>query len=81
MVLRGTKYCIYSGDVNQDYLIDISDLSDVDNDVFNYVSGYVNTDLNGDYLVEGRDQNIIDNNRFRIVRNPVFGDSVLKINQ
>ncbi|MBK8983795.1 MAG: hypothetical protein IPM38_16125 [Ignavibacteria bacterium] len=54
LVLKGSVYCIYSGDVNQDYIIDISDLSDVDNDVFIFASGYKATDFNGDYIVEQR---------------------------
>jgi len=74
LVFKGSLYCIYSGDVNQDFIIDISDLSDVDNDVYNYASGYKATDFNGDYIVEGRDMSIIDNNRNKIIRNPIFGD-------
>lgn len=72
MVLRGTKYCLYSGNVNGDLVIDISDLSRVDNDVFNYRQGYLSTDLNGDFFVEGRDYLIIDNNRFRIASAPLY---------
>ncbi|HQY19717.1 MAG TPA: hypothetical protein PK294_00365 [Ignavibacteria bacterium] len=74
LALRGTLYCIYSGDVNQDYIIDISDLSDVDNDVFTYASGFRPTDFNGDFVVEGRDMSIIDNNRNKLIRNPIYGD-------
>ncbi|MBL8008845.1 MAG: hypothetical protein JNJ56_15090, partial [Ignavibacteria bacterium] len=31
-ILKGTKYCIYSGDSNQDGIVDASDLSAVEND-------------------------------------------------
>ncbi|MEO8209679.1 MAG: hypothetical protein ABI840_03890, partial [bacterium] len=40
-ILEGTKYCIYNGDVNQDGTIDLSDGGLIDNDVFNFGSGYV----------------------------------------
>lgn len=58
------RYAIYSGDVNQDRIIDGGDLSLVDNDAFNSVSGYVQTDLNGDNFVDGSDLSIVDNNVF-----------------
>ncbi len=72
LILKGTKYCIYSGDVNQDGIIDASDLSLVDNDVFNSVSGYVLTDVNGDNFVDASDLSIVDNNAFNsvIMRRP-----------
>lgn len=62
LILKGTKYNIYSGDVNQDGVVDASDLSMVDNDAFNSLSGYVNTDLNGDAIVDAGDLSIADNN-------------------
>ncbi|MDY0344424.1 MAG: GEVED domain-containing protein, partial [Lentimicrobium sp.] len=46
------RYVIYSGDVNQDGTIDISDMSPVDNDASNFVAGYVTTDVNGDGVVD-----------------------------
>jgi len=62
--LKGSKFCIYSGDVNQDKFIDISDFSDIDNDSYNFVSGrFVDTDLNGDNFVDQSDMAIADNNR------------------
>jgi hypothetical protein len=48
--------------VNQDGIIDGSDGSLVDNDSFNFVTGYVATDLNGDGIVDGSDYLIADNN-------------------
>ncbi len=36
----------------------------VDNDAFNSVSGYVNTDANGDNFVDASDLSIVDNNAF-----------------
>lgn len=67
MILKGSKYCIYSGDVTQDGVIDASDASFVDNDGFNFVTGYVNTDVTGDELVDASDAAIIDNNGLNFV--------------
>lgn len=61
-VLKGGRYCAYSGDVNQDGVIDGADGSIADNDAANFISGYVNSDVNGDDIVDGSDLSIIDNN-------------------
>ncbi len=57
-----TKYCIYSGDVNQDKVIDLQDLILVHDASKNFSSGYVKTDLNGDNIVNSIDVNIVYNN-------------------
>lgn len=62
MVLKGARYCIYGGDINQDGVIDASDLSVIDNDAFSALTGYTLTDLNGDMFVDGSDMLIADNN-------------------
>ncbi len=67
MILKGTRYCIYSGDVNQDGSINVLDLGLVDNDAGNFVTGYVNTDVNGDRAVNALDLGITDNNAFNFV--------------
>ncbi|MFZ1460628.1 MAG: hypothetical protein WAU38_07490, partial [Ignavibacteria bacterium] len=47
--LKGSKYCAYSGDVNQDGITDASDLIKVYNDSYTGLTGsYLKTDLNGD---------------------------------
>lgn len=56
------RFAIYSGDVNLDGTIDATDISDVDNDASNSVSGYVNTDVTGDNFVDAEDLSIADNN-------------------
>lgn len=61
-ILMGSKYCIYSGDVNQDGFIDGSDFSLVDNDAYISLSGYTSTDLTGDFFVDGSDLLLVDNN-------------------
>lgn len=60
--LKGLKFCIYSADVNQDGIVDGSDGALIDNDAFNFVTGYVVTDLNGDSIVDGSDYIFADNN-------------------
>ena len=60
--LKGTKWCFYSGDVNQDGLVDGTDLAGVDNDAAVFASGYLATDLTGDNSVDGSDLAIVDNN-------------------
>lgn len=60
--LLPTAFAIFSGDVNQDGVVDISDNQLIDNDVYNFVSGYVGTDLTGDYSVDLSDAAIADNN-------------------
>lgn len=61
------QFGIYSGDVNQDWVIDGSDASLIDNDAFEFISGYVDTDLTGDFIVDGSDASIADNNAFAFI--------------
>ncbi|MFZ1459926.1 MAG: FG-GAP-like repeat-containing protein, partial [Ignavibacteria bacterium] len=60
-------FAFYSGDINQDGTIDASDVSEVDNDSYNSLSGYVNTDVTGDDFVDAADVSIVDNNSFNAV--------------
>lgn len=55
-------YACYNGDVNQDQTIDIADLSQIDNDAFNFNSGYLSTDVNGDAFIDLADYAHTDNN-------------------
>lgn len=64
---KNFEYCFYSGDVNQDGTVDISDGSLIDNDAFNFVSGYLSTDVNGDGLVDVDDAVYADNNGYNFV--------------
>ena len=52
LTLKNSKYCIYSGDVNQDQSIDLDDVIFVFNDASQFTSGYVNTDVNGDGITD-----------------------------
>jgi len=60
-------WCIYGGDVNQDGFIDGADMAILDNDLYNYVSGYVAADVNGDQFVDGADMAILDNNLYNYI--------------
>ncbi|HAY35324.1 MAG TPA: hypothetical protein PK536_11950 [Ignavibacteria bacterium] len=57
----------YSGDCNRDGVIDISDLTIIDNDAFSFVSGYVQSDVNGDNFSDLSDYALADNNAFNVV--------------
>ncbi len=54
------RFAIYSGDVNQDGIIDASDISAIENAVG--TTGYVTTDLTGDDFVDASDISIVENN-------------------
>jgi hypothetical protein len=60
-------YLLYGGDVNQDGVVDIRDYIPVDNDSYNFASGYLVTDVNGDGVIDIRDFIIIDNNNFNFI--------------
>ena len=72
MLLKDGLYCIYSGNVNGDDVIDAEDLLAVDNAVFNYESGTSIANLNGDNIVDIEDMAICDNNAraIRVVERP-----------
>lgn len=67
MVLVNSKYSIYTGDVNQDNVVEASDASMIDNDSQNFVTGYVITDLNCDNVVDGTDAIFAENNSYNFV--------------
>ena len=62
MKLLGIKHCIFNGDTNQDGIIDGSDLSEIENDATNSLSGYVQSDVTGDDFVDAGDLSIVENN-------------------
>ncbi|MDZ4712412.1 MAG: hypothetical protein SGI89_08815 [bacterium] len=62
-----TVYALYSGDVNQDGSVDVSDLIDIFNDAANFVSGYVVTDVTGDDFVDSSDLLLTFNNSTNFV--------------
>ncbi len=68
MVNVGGEWSFYTGDVNQDGIVDGADAALIDNDAFNFVTGYVATDLNCDDVVDGSDAAFADNNVFNFVQ-------------
>jgi len=67
MTLKAGKYCIYSGDINKDGFVDISDIVLVFNDAASFASGYVSSDLTGDRIVDLSDLLIAFNNSSNFV--------------
>jgi hypothetical protein len=48
-------FALYTGDINQDGVIDGLDFNDWENDNNSFAAGYLSTDLNGDGVVDGLD--------------------------
>jgi hypothetical protein len=67
LILKAGRYCTYSGDINVDGVIDGSDAGAVDNDAFNFLTGYLATDVNGDSFVDASDMSVVDNNAASLV--------------
>ncbi|MBI5728120.1 MAG: FG-GAP repeat protein, partial [Ignavibacteriales bacterium] len=65
---KGSRWCLYSGDANQDGIVDFGDLTLIDNDSYNFMSGYLVTDVNGDQYVDFGDLTICDNNSYNYVQ-------------
>ena len=65
--LKGGIYCIYSGDADQNGAINADDNSMVDNDAYNYVTGFQATDLNADGTIDAIDLSIVDVNSYNFV--------------
>lgn len=77
-VKKGVYWCIYSGDVNQDGVVDLTDVSTVDVDNLNFVTGYVVTDVNGDNLVDLSDLGLVDTNNLNFVSKVVPSKLLLR---
>lgn len=58
---------MYSGDVNQDRIIDGTDYLQVDNDALEFRTGYAETDLNGDGVVDSGDIQVIESNVSKVI--------------
>lgn len=69
LILDNGKYCIYSGDVNQDTFVDISDIINVKNDATVFLTGNrLPTDINGDGSAGLDDVLIVNNNSSSFIR-------------
>jgi hypothetical protein len=62
MLLKGGIYAIFSGDVNQDGIIDSSDIVIAKDDASVFNNGYIVSDINGDGITDAGDLIVIDNN-------------------
>lgn len=60
-------FALFSGDVNQDGLIDATDNLLIDNDVSLFATGYLTTDVNGDDVTDASDAVIANNNASNFV--------------
>jgi hypothetical protein len=60
--LGGGLFGIYSGDINQDQVINLLDMDLNKNDAANFLTGYIESDLTGDWIVESADVSLIENN-------------------
>ncbi len=67
LVLKGTKYCIYSGDINNDGYINLEDLIFIFNAANNFSTGFSESDLNGDYVTDLDDVLITYNNSNKFI--------------
>ena len=68
MILKSGKYCDYSGDVNQDGFVNLTDVITIFNASSVFTSGYIETDVNGDYIVDLSDITIGFNNSNNFVQ-------------
>ncbi|MBK8550026.1 MAG: hypothetical protein IPL53_02785 [Ignavibacteria bacterium] len=67
LIQKDSMFCIFSGDVNQDYSINPDDVIPVYNNLNFFASGYVSTDLTGDDLTDLTDLLISYNNSIKFV--------------
>ncbi len=63
----GGKFAMYSGDINQDGIIDSADVVLMENGIQSFLYGYYSSDLNGDGIVENADYSVLDNNSSGVI--------------
>jgi hypothetical protein len=66
-IQKGSKYCLYSGDVTQDGFIDLTDVLNIYNNATAFINGYVVTDVNGDMITDLSDVLIAYNNAIKFI--------------
>jgi len=67
LFLKGSRWTIYSGDINKDGFVDLTDLSLAYNDASLFVSGYALTDVNGDLFSDLLDVLIVYGNSSKFI--------------
>ncbi len=60
--MGGGVFALYSGDVNQNGIIDTADISAFSLKAKLFLTGYLNADLTGDNIVESSDFSMLENN-------------------
>jgi hypothetical protein len=68
--LPDENYAIFSGDVNQDGIVNSLDYTDIEYATMLLGTGYVNVNLTGDWIIESSDFSIIENTRGKISLHP-----------
>ncbi|MEO8665577.1 MAG: hypothetical protein ABI462_08765, partial [Ignavibacteria bacterium] len=79
-VLIGSKWCLYSGDVDRNGSISLPDILSISNGAGSFTTGYVVTDLNGDYVVTLSDILIAFNNATKFITKKTPESSVADVN-
>jgi photosystem II stability/assembly factor-like uncharacterized protein len=68
LILKSGRYCDYSGDVNQDGFVNLTDVISIFNASSLFTTGYTVTDVNGDNIVDLTDITIALNNSNNFVQ-------------
>ena len=68
LILKSGRYCDYSGDVNQDGFVNLTDVITIFNASSVFTSGYTVTDVNGDNIVDLTDITYAYNNSTNFVQ-------------
>lgn len=66
-ILSGTKYCLYSGDIDRNGFIELSDIIKSYNDASNFITGYQVSDVTGNGIVDLSDVILTNNNSSNFV--------------
>ncbi|HMS33811.1 MAG TPA: hypothetical protein PKC91_06970 [Ignavibacteria bacterium] len=61
-ILKGSRYCLYNGDANQDDLVDLTDIVAVNNNANTFTAGYKSTDMDGNNITDLTDVLLTYNN-------------------
>jgi hypothetical protein len=67
LAARSGLYTLWSGDVNQDGVIESADYFRIENDVLSLLFGYYPADLTGDGRVDASDYSLIEENIIKII--------------
>ena len=66
-ILRGSRYCIFSGDINNDGYVNLEDILVTSNAANNFSTGYFKEDVNGNNIVELNDILTVYNNAGKFI--------------